>query len=115
MTNNISVSVNSPTEKRTKVSIKKRPNVLVNRSEMDTTVTNVTGPVNANRSRVSIKERDNIFINQTQLDWVKYIGDLLDVDDTPKTDGSVLVYDLSTEKFVASTLLEKQTINGGNF
>lgn len=40
---------------------------------------------------------------------------LTDVDTTGKTNGSVLVYNSSTEKFTATTTLENQIIQGGTF
>jgi len=43
------------------------------------------------------------------------IDNLGGVDTTSKQDGSVLVYNASTTKFEATTTLDKQLINGGNF
>jgi hypothetical protein len=43
------------------------------------------------------------------------LGALVDVDTSNAVDGSVLVYDEIEEKFLATTLLEKQTVNGGHF
>jgi len=43
------------------------------------------------------------------------IDNLGGVDTGAKEDGSVLVYDQSIEKFIATKKLEKQFINGGNF
>lgn len=43
------------------------------------------------------------------------IDDIRGVDTTGKVDGSVLVYNASTEKFEATLDLEKQNINGGSF
>lgn len=37
------------------------------------------------------------------------------VDTTGKVDGSILIYNASTEKFEATLDLEKQNINGGSF
>jgi len=37
------------------------------------------------------------------------------VDTSGKTDGSVLVYNTSSENFEATTILEKQIINGGQY
>lgn len=34
---------------------------------------------------------------------------------TNRVDGSILIYNASTEKFEATNDLEKQTINGGSF
>jgi hypothetical protein len=43
------------------------------------------------------------------------IDSLLGVDTSAKVDGSVLVYDGTVGKFVATKKLEKQDINGGNY
>ena len=43
------------------------------------------------------------------------INTLEGVDTSGKTDGSVLVYNASSSKFEATTTLDKQQINGGNF
>lgn len=43
------------------------------------------------------------------------LGDLVDVDLSDLEDGSVLVYQESTEKWVATRALEQQYINAGQF
>ncbi len=43
------------------------------------------------------------------------INNIIGVDTTTKQDGSVLVYNASSENFEATKTLEKQFINGGNF
>ncbi len=43
------------------------------------------------------------------------IDSLFGVDTTAKEDGSVLVYNATSEQFEATKTLEKQFINGGNF
>jgi len=43
------------------------------------------------------------------------VNALLGVDTSGKQDGSVLVYNASSENFEATKTLEKQFINGGNF
>ena len=67
-----------------------------------------------NKINVQVKKRDKIFVSQSKTVITK-IGDLIDVDTSAKTDGSLLIYDVSQSKFLASTLLEKQNINGGHF
>lgn len=54
-------------------------------------------------------------VNQSGAIAVRKLSDLIDVDTSNKTDGSLLIYDDAQKKFVASTLLEKQTVNGGHF
>lgn len=56
-------------------------------------------------------KRQNVLINQAQP--IKGIGDLVDVDISNKTDGSILIYNATTQKFEASLLLDKQNIDGG--
>lgn len=41
------------------------------------------------------------------------LGDILDVDLSSLTDGSLLVYDANINKWVATKNLEKQNLNGG--
>lgn len=63
---------------------------------------------------VFVKEKPRVLVNQSAL-VARKLGDLTDVDTSIKTGGSILVYDEEQEKFIASTLLEKQTVNGGHF
>jgi hypothetical protein len=50
--------------------------------------------------------------NPAVLETMAQVGD---VDLTELNDGSVLVYDSSTSKWVSTTKLEKQLMNGGFF
>lgn len=43
------------------------------------------------------------------------VSSLNDVDDTARVDGSILTFDSSEDKYIATTTLEKQTIEGGSF
>lgn len=43
------------------------------------------------------------------------VEDILNVDAENAADGSVLVYDMMTQKWVATTILEKQDITGGQY
>lgn len=63
---------------------------------------------------VKIKDRPRVAINQSNL-VARGIDSLVDVDTSEKINGSLLIYDETDEKFKASTLLERQTLNGGNF
>ncbi len=63
---------------------------------------------------VKIKKKPKVFVNQSGM-VVRRLSDLGDVDLSPKEDGSLLIYDVTQEKFVASRLLDKQEINGGHF
>lgn len=54
-------------------------------------------------------------VNQSGGIPVRKLSDLIDVDTSEKIDGSLLIYDEEQKKFIASTLLEKQTVNGGHF
>lgn len=63
---------------------------------------------------VKVKKKPKVFVNQSGL-VVRRLSDLGDVDVNTKEDGSLLIYDVAQEKFVASRLLDKQEINGGHF
>lgn len=54
-------------------------------------------------------------IKKVAPDAQRHIDQLAGVDLTNATDGSVLVYNSSSENFEATKRLEKQFINGGNF
>ena len=64
---------------------------------------------------VKIKKNPSILVNQTAIASVRRLSDLADVDTSGKTDGSLLIYNETQEKFKASTILDKQIINGGHF
>jgi hypothetical protein len=68
-----------------------------------------------NRINVTITPKKTVMVNQSGAIAVRRLSDLIDVDTTSKNDGSLLIYDEEQEKFIASTLLEKQTVNGGHF
>lgn len=67
------------------------------------------------RISVTVKPKQTVLVNQSSLIAAKRLSDLLDVDVSNKQDGSLLIYDENEQKFLASTLLEKQNINGGHF
>jgi hypothetical protein len=67
------------------------------------------------RISVTVKPKQTVLLNQSSLVAVRKIGDLVDVDTSAKEGGSLLIYDETQEKFIASRLLEKQNINGGHF
>jgi hypothetical protein len=61
---------------------------------------------------------DDLFIAETTLSepaTVLKVADIGDVDSTSLTDGSLLVYKTTTNKWTASTTLEAQTMEGGFF
>jgi hypothetical protein len=64
---------------------------------------------------VQTVKKQTVMANQSGVIAVRKLSDLIDVDTSAKTDGSLLIYDEEQEKFLASTLLEKQTVNGGHF
>lgn len=43
------------------------------------------------------------------------VGGAIDVEADQPEDGSVLVYDDTTEKWIATRILEKQFVNGGSY
>jgi hypothetical protein len=68
---------------------------------------------------VTIQEEDLIqtstdVYNVPTVPKLQDIGDI-DVATQGKLDGSVLVYDTSTDKWVSTKILEKQLMNGGFF
>lgn len=63
---------------------------------------------------VFVRQRPKVVVNQSNL-VARKLGDLVDVDVSAKSDGAVLVYDDENGKFISTTLLEKQKINGGFF
>lgn len=68
----------------------------------------------ADRINVKVRNQPRVLVNQSNL-LVNRLSDLSDVDLAQKTDGSVLVYNQSNEKWRATRTLEKQILNGGNF
>ncbi len=75
----------------------------------------MTAVTSRDRINVTIKPKKTVMVNQSGVIAVRRISDLIDVDTSGKTDGSLLIYDEETEKFKASTLLDKQDINGGQY
>lgn len=71
-------------------------------------------PVGQSKINVTVNKRSQVLVNQSKI-VSRSLNDMSDVDTTGKVDGSLLIYDEDQGKFVASTLLEKQTLNGGNF
>lgn len=63
---------------------------------------------------VTVKQKPKILVNQAGS-FSRRIEDLTNVDVSNKEPGSVLVYDNNTDKWLATLLLDKQTVNGGNF
>jgi hypothetical protein len=68
----------------------------------------------SSRINVKVNKKNTVLVNQSKL-VIRSLNDLIDVDTSAKTDGSILIYDEEQKKFVATTLLEKQEINGGFF
>lgn len=69
----------------------------------------------SNKINVVVKPKKTIMVNQSGVIAVRKLSDLLDVDTSGTADGSILIYDETQEKFLASTVLDKQKINGGHF
>jgi hypothetical protein len=69
------------------------------------------------RDRIStaVGQQKRILVNQSGLIASKRLSDLIDVDVSAQVDGSLLIYDEERQKYLASTLLEKQDINGGHY
>jgi hypothetical protein len=69
----------------------------------------------SNNINIKIKKNPTVLVNQSGISAVRAISDLTDVDTSGKTDGSLLIYNEEQGLFQASTLLDKQIINGGHF
>jgi hypothetical protein len=65
--------------------------------------------------KVVVNPKNNLSVLVNQSRQVRRIADLIDVDLMGLEDGSLLIYNATSEKFEASILLEKQNINGGHF
>ena len=73
--------------------------------------------VGSERLRVNAvvgNEKPRVFANQTNL-IVRRLRDLSDVDMNTSADGSILVYDAALQKFIATTILSEQVIDGGTY
>jgi len=73
----------------------------------------------AQTSNVTVQETDLVqastsLYNVPTVPKLQDIGDV-DIATEGKLDGSVLVYDASTDKWVSTKKLEKQLMNGGFF
>lgn len=68
----------------------------------------------ADRISVIVRNKPKVMLNQANL-TTRTLDQLTDVDLTGRSDGDILIYDSTSEKFVSSKILEKQTINGGHF
>jgi hypothetical protein len=66
-----------------------------------------------NNLTATVQGKNSVLVNQSGQ--VRRIADLIDVDLMGLEDGSLLIYNATSEKFEASILLEKQNINGGHF
>ena len=72
--------------------------------------------INTNRTIiVNQNPAKSVLVNQAGKIVQVNIKELLGIDLTNLEDGSILIYSTNNEKFEASTLLEKQNINGGHF
>jgi hypothetical protein len=60
------------------------------------------------------RENPKIFTNQSNL-VIRKLQDLSDVDLSANVDGAILVYNSTSQKFVATTTLSKQVIDGGTY
>ena len=66
-----------------------------------------------NNLTATVQGKNSVLVNQSGQ--VRRLADLIDVDLTGLEDGSLLIYNATSEKLEASILLEKQNINGGHF
>ena len=67
------------------------------------------------RISVVVGQQKKILINQSGITAPKRLRDLVDVDLSDQSDGAILIYNEERDTYVAGLLLEKQTINGGQY
>lgn len=75
----------------------------------------VVRPKQSDLINVIVEAKKTVLVNQSGLVARNKLSELSDVDVSNKQDGSLLIYDETQGKWVASILLEKQIINGGTF
>jgi hypothetical protein len=63
---------------------------------------------------LNVRNKQTVLVNQSGRVNRK-IDNLLDVNTQGKVDGSLLLYNFGTDTFLASNLLDKHTIDGGDF
>mgnify|MGYP000438527480 CR=1 FL=1 len=63
--------------------------------------------------RVKVKSQDNLRIKSSIAP--SNTGELTDIDLTNLEDGSVLVYSTNSGKWKSTTVLKKQTVEGGQY
>lgn len=67
-----------------------------------------------NNLTATVQGKNSVLVNQSGQ-VIRRLSDMADVDLSGLEDGSLLIYNTTTEKFEALTILEKQNINGGHF
>jgi len=60
--------------------------------------------VSPSKINVKVNKRTSVLVNQSKM-VSRSLNDMVDVDTSEKTEGSLLIYDESRGKFVASTIL----------
>ena len=74
-----------------------------------------SGPVIVGQATVPVGiDRPKIFTNQSNL-VIRRIGDLTDVDLSANVNGAILVYNSSSQTFIATNILNAQVIDGGTY
>lgn len=63
---------------------------------------------------LNVRNKQTVLVNQSGRVNRK-IDNLLDVDTRGKVEGSLLLYNVGTDTFLASNLLDKHTIDCGDF
>jgi hypothetical protein len=79
------------------------------------TIKNSRDRVEANIDQDVLANKKTNSIDISSIFSIQKIGEMNDVDTTNRKHGSVLVYDSERGVFAATTKLESQTINGGNY
>ena len=60
------------------------------------------------------RENPKVFTNQSNL-VIRRVGDLADVDLSTNANGAILVYNSSSQTFIATNILNAQVIDGGTY
>ena len=64
---------------------------------------------------VRINPKRTLVVSNFSLGRSIGLGNLVNVSEDGKVDGSLLIYSANTDKWEAGTLLDKQEINGGYY
>lgn len=107
----------------TTATVTPQQSVIVSSHQLNLNTTNLGDPVNVDvtsgeATTAAITPQQSISVSSYRLNQnTTNLGDLVDVDVTSTTDGSLLTYNSGSQKWEATTLIEKPSVelNGGFF